>query len=52
MPSDFSSLLLDALDCFFFTLNTDGYIDYVSENVTKFLKFSHVSLVDWTKWNN
>lgn len=39
---DVSDLVLDALNCFIFTLNADGNIDFVSENVSKFIKYSQV----------
>ncbi|OTF74710.1 hypothetical protein BLA29_008335, partial [Euroglyphus maynei] len=28
-----NSVLLDTLHCFVFTLNVDGYVEYISENV-------------------
>lgn len=44
---DFSHLVLDALNCFIFTLNADGYIDFVSDNVGKFIKYSQVCICCW-----
>ena len=44
LPPDLNSLLLDALNCFLFTLNADGYVEYISENVNQYLKFTQVCL--------
>ena len=35
-------VLLDAFDCFMFTLNPEGQIDFISDNVARFLKFESV----------
>jgi len=40
--ADLSTLVLDALNCFIFTLNADGIIECASDHVTKFLKYSPV----------
>lgn len=36
-------LLLEALEGFLFVVNSDGHIEFVSENVTSFLRHKHVS---------
>ena len=43
-PADISTLLLETLNCFIFTLNSEGFVDYVSDNVHKFLKYTPVSV--------
>ncbi|XP_075676651.1 uncharacterized protein LOC113796041 isoform X3 [Dermatophagoides pteronyssinus] len=46
LPPDLNSLLLDALDCFLFTLNADGYVEYISENVNQYLKFTQSEVIN------
>lgn len=45
------SVLLKALDGFLFMVNTDGKIEFVSENVKSFLKYDQESLVDKSIYN-
>lgn len=44
-------LLLEALDGFLFTVTSQGSVDFVSENVTQYLKYSQDDLVGKSIYN-
>jgi hypothetical protein len=41
-----SNYMFDSLDGFFFLINSNGIIQFISENVVNFIKYSQVSLLN------
>uniref|UniRef100_A0A915HWP6 PAS domain-containing protein n=1 Tax=Romanomermis culicivorax TaxID=13658 RepID=A0A915HWP6_ROMCU len=51
LASHIGPMILEYLDGFFFVMNTDGFVEFVSQNVSKYLKFDQSEMVNKPIYN-